>query len=119
MKLISLTVIIVALLVSCTYNKEELLYMNNTCDTSNIKYSVQVLSALTINCTSCHSGVSSPGGIQLDSYNAVRTNALNGRLLGSITHAPGYRPMPDFSPKIPECRIAEIRTWIRNGAPNN
>lgn len=102
----------------CTYKKEELLF-TNTCDTTNVKYSVQVLNTLSINCTGCHAGQSAAGGIELDGYNKVRMQALNGRLLGSITHAPGYRPMPDFSSKIPECRIAEIRTWIRNGTPNN
>lgn len=118
MKLICAIVLLISFLSSCTYNKEELLY-NNTCDTSNIKYSVQVLTTLNNNCISCHSGVGAAGGVQLDSYNSLRTYALNGRLLGSISHAPGYRPMPDFSPKLSECRIAEIRTWIRNGIPNN
>lgn len=117
MKLIFVTILLI-LLFSCTYKKEELLY-NVACDTGNVKYSVQVLTILNTNCINCHNGAGAAGGIELDSYTSVRTYALNGRLLGSITHAPGYRPMPDFSPKIPECRIAEIRTWIRNGTPNN
>ncbi|MBP6688147.1 MAG: cytochrome c [Lacibacter sp.] len=106
------------LLVSCTYNKEELLY-NNACDTSNVKYSVQVLNILTTNCIGCHSASGAAGGVMLDDFTNVRAVAISGRLLGAITHTSGYRAMPDFAPKLPECRIAEIRTWIRNGMLNN
>jgi hypothetical protein len=118
MKLILVTLLCIALLSSCRYNKEELLY-NNTCDTSNVKYSVQVVNMLAASCVSCHSGASASGGIMLDDYTKVRAVAVSGKLLGAITHSPGYRAMPDFAPKLPECRIAEIRTWIRNGMLNN
>lgn len=118
MKLIYITILCLALFSSCTYNKEELLY-NNTCDTSNVKYSVQIVNTLSANCLGCHTGASAPGGIMLDTYADVRTVAMSGRLLGAITHSSGYRAMPDFAPKLPECRIAEIRTWIRNGMLNN
>ena len=118
MKLISVPILCLALLSSCTYNKEELLY-NNTCDTSNVKYSVQIVNTIAANCLGCHTGASAPGGIMLDTYADVRTVAMSGRLLGAITHSSGYRAMPDFAPKLSECRIAEIRTWIRNGMLNN
>lgn len=110
--------ILLALLSSCTYHKEELLY-NTGCDTSNVKYSVQVQNTLTANCTSCHTGTGAAGAVVLDDFSSVRAAAISGRLLGAVTHAPGYRAMPDLAPKLPECRIAEIRTWIRNGMPNN
>jgi hypothetical protein len=118
MRLIFLFLFCLALLSSCTYNKEELLY-SNACDTSNVKYSVQVVNTLNANCTGCHAGVTASGGIMLDNYTNVRNMAISGRLLGAITHSPGYRAMPDLAPKLPECRIAEIRTWIRNGMLNN
>ena len=118
MKLIAVSLFFLVLLFSCTYNKEELLY-NNTCDTSNVKYSVQVVNTIAANCISCHSGARASGGIMLDDFTNVRAVAISGKLLGSITHSPGYRAMPDFAPKLPECRIAEIRTWIRNGMLNN
>ena len=108
----------ILLFCSCTYNKEELLY-NTTCDTSNVKYSVQVTNTLNANCISCHAGATASGGIMLDDYTSVRAAAISGRLLGAVSHAPGYRGMPDLAPKLPECRIAEIRTWIRNGMLNN
>lgn len=118
MKQIFIILLGAAFFSSCTYNKEELLY-NNSCDTSNVKYSVQVTNIIAANCISCHSGAGASGGIRLNTYTDVRNSAMSGRLLGSITHSPGYRAMPDFSPKMPECRIAEIRTWIRNGMLDN
>ena len=118
MRLIFVILFCLALLSSCTYNKEELLY-NNACDTSNVKYSVQIVNTLNANCTGCHAGATASGGILLDNYTNVRAMALSGRLLGAIMHSPGYRAMPDLAPKLPECRIAEIRTWIRNGMLNN
>lgn len=118
MKSILITLLFLVLLFSCTYNKEELLY-NNVCDTSNVKYNVQVVNTLTYNCLGCHSGASAQGGIMLDDYANVRAMAMSGRLLGAITHSAGYRAMPDLAPKLSECRIAEIRTWIRNGMLNN
>jgi Cytochrome C oxidase, cbb3-type, subunit III len=118
MKLIPVITFLLFTFVSCTYNKEELLY-NNACDTSNVKYSVQVVNTISANCLGCHDAATGTGGIILEGYTNVRAAAISGKLLGTITHAPGYRAMPDFAPKLPECRIAEIRTWIRNGMLNN
>lgn len=112
------TAIFLLLLTSCTYNKEELLY-NTSCDSSNVKYSVQIVNTLNANCASCHTGPGAQGGIMLDNYTNVHAVAVSGKLLGAITHSPGYRAMPDLAPKLSECRIAEIRTWIRNGMLNN
>lgn len=108
----------ILLFVACKYNNEEMLY-GNKCDTSNVKYSVQIIATLTANCTVCHTGTFALGSVRLDTYTHVRTVALNGRLLGAVSHAPGFTPMPYLSTKLSECRIAEIRTWIKEGALNN
>jgi len=55
----------------------------------------------------------------LGDYTVLKTLALNGRLIGAVTQAPGFSAMPKGGARLPDCRIAEIRTWIRNGAPNN
>lgn len=105
---------------SCYYDKEELLYGINKCDTSNVSYNIQVKTTLNNSCNSCHGGTaSSGGGIKLDDYASVQTQVTNGKLLGSIQHAAGYSSMPKGAPKLSDCKIAEIRTWIRNGALNN
>lgn len=105
---------------SCYYDKEVLIYGTSTCDTTNVKFSVQISGTLSANCLSCHGGnAASGGGIQLGSYDAVKAQALNGKLIGAIYHSPGFSPMPKGGAKLSDCRIAEIRTWIRNGTPNN
>ncbi len=110
----------VTIFTSCYYDKEELLYGIQTCDTLNVKYSVQIVNTLSANCLSCHGGNASAGaGIRLGTYDEVKAQALTGTLLKVISHLPGYSFMPKGSTKLPECRIAEIRTWIRNGTPNN
>jgi hypothetical protein len=108
------------LLSSCYYDKEVLIYGTSACDTTNVKFSVQISGTLSANCLSCHGGnAASGGGIQLGSYDAVKVQALNGKLIGVVSQSPGFATMPKGGAKLPECRIAEIRTWIRNGMPNN
>jgi hypothetical protein len=111
---------VVVFLSSCYYDKEELLYGVSSCDTLNVKYNVQVVNILSANCLRCHGGdASDGGGVQLGSYNAVRTQAFNGKLLGVISHTPGFLQMPKDGGKLTNCQIATIEAWIRKGAPNN
>jgi len=119
MKRVTLVVAVSVLFLSaCYYDKEDMLYGPSQCDTSAVKYSVQVTSILNASCLSCHSGTAAAGaGIKLDSYNAVKAAVDNGSLLSSVTRS--VNPMPKGAARLSECRIAELRTWIRNGAPNN
>ena len=110
----------IAVFSSCYYDNEEMLYGLQPCDSSNVTYGVQVVNTLTANCLSCHGGNGAAGGnVRLGTYNDVKVYADNGKLLSSISHTGSSSPMPKNAAKLPECRIAEIRTWIRNGAPNN
>jgi hypothetical protein len=103
---------------SCYYDKEDLLYGATICDTSNIKYSVQVVSIINSSCITCHgSTAANGGGIKLGSYADIKVYADNGSLLNSITRT--TNTMPKGGQRLSNCRIAEIRTWVRNGAPNN
>jgi hypothetical protein len=45
--------------------------------------------------------------------------ANNDRSFGAVNHDPGYKPMPNNSPKLAKCKIDQIRIWIENGTPNN
>jgi hypothetical protein len=38
---------------------------------------------------------------------------------GSVNHLSGYLQMPRDRPKLPECDLAHINKWIREGAQNN
>lgn len=120
MKLIIVVSILLAtaLFSSCYYDKEDLLYGAGTCDTANVKYSVQIVSIINSNCISCHGGTAaSGGGVKLGTYTDVKVYADNGLLLNAITRS--TNTMPKGGPRLSDCRIAEVRTWLRNNAPNN
>ncbi len=108
---------------ACTYKKEATAYpASTTCDTSNIRYSVEVTNVLTANCYTCHASAvaaGSGGGNKLDSYTNLKAYASSGLLLNVILHTPGYDQMPKNASKLSDCDIAKIRTWIRNGMLNN
>lgn len=105
----------------CYYDVAEELYpLNNApCDTSNVTYAESVLPILQGSCTSCHSGSSPSGNVSLDGYNNVKTYADNGKLMGAISHASGYAPMPQGGNKLSSCQISTIRKWINDGTLNN
>jgi len=105
---------------SCYYDVAEELYPDKpVCDTTNITFTDHVLPIINANCTSCHSGQAAAGNIRLENYNDISAAANNGSLLGVIRHEPGWSPMPKGGGKLNDCDIAEIETWVNQGAPNN
>lgn len=120
-KLILLISLSVLLLSSCYYDNGEDLYGQLApCDTSNVKYSVQVVNILSQNCYRCHGGNAVDGaGVKLQDFQVVKGNALSGTLLGVLKHAPGYVQMPKNATKLSNCDIAIIEAWVKQGAPNN
>jgi len=94
-------------------------YCDEECDTTNVTFSGAIWPLIELNCYGCHSGQQPSGGISLTDYNSVVVQANNGKLFGAINHDPGYKPMPNNSPKLAECKIDQIRIWIENGTPNN
>ena len=107
-------------IVGCSNDKEELLFPGSQiCDPAPVKYSTTIVSIITASCYPCHTGNFPAGAVRLDNYADTRVNALNGRIYGSITHSPGYVPMPQGAPKLSDCKIMAIKKWIDEGAPNN
>jgi cytochrome c5 len=110
-------------LVSCEYNNEEELYGDKQdCDTSNVAYSQTVKPILTASCYSCHS-VSNANtfgsGINLETYSELMIQINNGKLVGAISHSPGFTPMPQVGAKLDDCSIEKIKAWINEGAADN
>lgn len=89
------------------------------CDTTGISFSASVFPTLKTYCTGCHSGTTPSAGIDLNSYAAVKVYAANGRLMGSINHTAGYKPMPSSTSKLGVCEISQIKAWIAEGTLNN
>lgn len=89
------------------------------CDVTKFTYSGTIQPLLNTNCVGCHKPGSLGGGIDLSTYNVVKTQVTNGKLLGSVTHASGFIAMPQGGNKLSDCQITQITNWINAGSPNN
>lgn len=90
-----------------------------SCDSTGVSFSATVFPTLKTYCTGCHSGTTPSAGIDLNSHAAIKVYAANGRLMGSINHAAGYKPMPSSTSKLGTCEISQIKAWIAEGTLNN
>ncbi|GAC1424528.1 MAG: hypothetical protein NVSMB7_00550 [Chitinophagaceae bacterium] len=108
--------IAVAVAPGCAYTKKDVVQLPCVIPDS-VFYSKDVVPILQNNCYTCHSAASNSSGILLDNYNGLRLYAQNGYLYGTISHASGYRPMPDNGGKLSGCNIALIKKWIDTGTP--
>lgn len=101
----------------CYYDKEELLYPSNFCDTTAVTWATDIEPLINTKCaiSGCHAnGTTSPN---LTGYTAVKAQADNGRLRArAIDGVPSFMPA---SGKLPACEMAVLDTWLRAGAPNN
>lgn len=104
---------------SCYYDNAEDLYPDTGCDTDSVTYSLTVLPIIQDNCYVCHDAATNTSGITLEGYNNILTYAMNGSLMGVITHAPGYPAMPQGAAMLSACNIDKIEKWILDGAPDN
>jgi hypothetical protein len=115
---------LVLICASCYYDNEEALYpqLSTSCDTSNITYSVTIVSIMSNNCYSCHSNknaASYGNNIRLETYPDLTANIT--RVMGSVKHTTGFSPMPNPNSgnSIKDCSITQLDIWVRNGMPNN
>ncbi len=91
---------------------------DGACDTTGITYSQSVARILVTSCIGCHNSSLASGNAILTDYSDVLKQVNNGNLIGTITHAPSYHPMPQSS-SLSDCDINTIKIWIRSGSPNN
>lgn len=108
----------------CYYDKADLLYPlgKTPCDTTVMaKFSSEVMPVMNASCNTsgCHNTAAASGGIILDTYAGVKTQALNGRLMGSINQTGAYSAMPKGAAKLSSCTIIKIQQWINSGVPQN
>jgi hypothetical protein len=91
---------------------------NCGCDPSLFTYAAIIQPIMATNCVGCHKPGSLGGNIDLSTHKAVKAQAANGKLVGSITHAQGFVAMPQGG-KLQDCEITQIKSWVSAGAPNN
>lgn len=87
------------------------------CVTTNMSFSKDIQPIFNSNCTGCHNATAPSAGINLTTYNG--TIAISARLVGAITHAAGYSPMPTATIKLGTCDINKISAWVSQGKLNN
>jgi hypothetical protein len=111
---------------SCVYHKGDQQYPStgNGCDTTNVRFSVEIKSILDANCKPCHNGTNSISGIDLYDYTTISTLALDGHftygtLLSAVMHEGGAPFMPQGGPQLQDCEINKIAAWVHEQAPNN
>jgi hypothetical protein len=90
---------------------------NNTCDTTNVTYNNQVSPIVQTYCVGCHNGTSGGGGVNLNSYTAVKTATQTGKVLCSIKHQSGCSAMPKSAAQLNLCQIRIFELWHANGCP--
>jgi mono/diheme cytochrome c family protein len=102
---------------SCTHDNEEELFGATVCDSTEARYSVQVLAILQDNCYTCHQpGRPQFNGFSLASFNALKGYANSGQLLNRTNNAGS--PMPP-SGLLSECDRQALRSWVEAGAKDN
>lgn len=105
---------------SCYYDIQEELHPGFvTCDTSFATYSNKVNTILRTKCIVCHSAINLSAGINLETYAGTQAVAQNGKLLGSVEHVTGFKPMPQNSGKLSDCDIKTLKVWVNSGSLNN
>lgn len=93
-------------------NKQDIL---GSCDTSDTKFSTVVKPIIDMHCNSasgCHGSISQ-GAILLEGYQNVKDNYAN--ILVRVKSG----DMPKNNPKLDNCTIFKIESWINKGAINN
>src|SRR4249919_1832804 len=99
---------------ACTKQNEETLASTDstppaTCNTDSMSYANNVVPIMESYCFGCHGNgnTGGSGGINLQGYDNLKPYADNGKLVGNITHAPGFVGMPYGQPKMPDCEISQ------------
>lgn len=119
-----LVIFLLSLITGCYYDKADQLYPSGKmpCDTAVVaKFTSEVMPVMNASCNTsgCHNTAAASGGVILDTYNGIKTQALNGRLMGSINQTGAYSAMPKGGAKLSSCTITKIQQWINSGAPQN
>jgi hypothetical protein len=89
------------------------------CDSTLASFSGAIELTLSTSCTSCHSGASPDGQLDLTSHENV-VNAVNDRnLMGCIRHDAYAPAMPPSGNPLTDCQIQQFQNWIDAGMPND
>ncbi len=89
------------------------------CDTVSVSFAQFVKPVIQNQCQGCHSGAAPSGGVDLSTYQGVKSQALNGKLHGVTAWLSGYKKMPFGSSQLSDCTVDKIKAWVDAGALEN
>jgi len=81
------------------------------CDTINVNYLLSIAPIIQLNCYSCHNTNNPSFGIDLSSYDKVKSETENGKLLCSIQQNNNCSKMPKNGGKLTPCQIRLFEIW--------
>ncbi len=115
---------ITLVLAGCYNDKQDKLYPSpgiTVCDTTNVSYISDIKPIFDAKCatTGCHDATTIGGGYNFSTQSGIQPPALSGQLVKSINWAAGASAMPKNLPKLPQCDIDKITSWVNHGALNN
>ncbi len=114
-KCIGLIFIVLLIFSGCYYDNKAETYGTSVCDTLNPTYAATIEPMIKRNCIGCHGSVGS-GGVSLNSYELVKSEASSGRLEGVTNQLQSYYSMPPGT-KMSNCELNQIAKWVRLGMP--
>ena len=112
----------ILLLNSCNYDNEESLYGVSDCDTNFVSFEMDINPIISSHCTTCHSDPSPSAGLALETYEQIKSSALNGSYSGMINRIEKPEGTPLGMPpnyRLELCQIQMIKAWVEQGALNN
>lgn len=89
------------------------------CETDSVSFSADIVPIIKDACYGCHNQHIHEGGIELLTYDDIKTVALDGSLLGTVAAEPEYVRMPFGSISLAACHVEKIRAWVEAGALEN
>lgn len=106
---------------SCAYqNEEELLDPQPvSCDSVSVTYRGTIAPLMVQHCQRCHGPGRAESGVVVTSHHSMQTLGRTGLLVGVISHQAGYPAMPQGAPRLSDCDISKVRSWVRAGMPDN
>jgi mono/diheme cytochrome c family protein len=92
----------------------------DACSLKNVSYKTTVKAIFDDYCITCHGNTIMSKGMNFQGYESLKLwfSLDSLRLLHAIRHERGL-PMPLGEDKIPDCKIRQIETWIREGYKEN
>jgi mono/diheme cytochrome c family protein len=89
------------------------------CNPADFSFATNIQPVVEGYCVGCHGGSSPDGDLLLETYDQIKSIALDGRLMDALLGANGASIMPDNTTGLPDCNITNFQNWIDAGAPNN